>query len=70
MAARIAEITSAIDVLARNPQIGRPTEGGHRELVVGSGARGCVDLYRYVTEIDAVFVLANRGREKGGFRRG
>jgi toxin ParE1/3/4 len=70
VATRVAEITSAIDVLGRNPQIGRPAEGERRELVIGSGARGYVALYRYVPEIDAVFVLAVRGQKKGGFRRG
>jgi len=66
---RVAEIAAAIDVLARNPRIGRPVEGDRRELVIGSGSRGYVALYRYVPELDAEFVVAIRGQKAGGFRR-
>ena len=69
-AARVAEITAAIDVLGRNPQIGRPAEGDRRELVIGSGSRGYIALYRYVPELDAVFVVAICGQKEGGYRRG
>jgi toxin ParE1/3/4 len=70
IAGRIAEITAAIDVLARNPRIGRPVNGDRRELVIGSGSRGYVALYRFVPELDAVFVIAIRGQKEGGFQRG
>jgi len=49
---------AAIDVLTINPQIGRPTREEMRELVIGKGSRGYVALYRYLPELDAVFVLA------------
>lgn len=55
---RVAEILAAIDVLTINPQIGRPTREEMRELVIGKGSRGYVALYRYLPELDAVFVLA------------
>ena len=64
---RIESIIAAIDVLERNPLIGRPTRGDMRELVIGRGARGYVALYRYVTELDTVFVLAIRGQKEAGF---
>jgi toxin ParE1/3/4 len=69
IAGRIAEILAAIDVLTTNPQIGRPARDDDRELVIGSGARGYVALYRYAPEVNAVFVLAIRAQKEAGFRR-
>ena len=65
--ARIQDIVSAVDVLERSPLIGRPTEGGKRELVIGRGSRGFVALYRYVVEVDTVFVLAVRSQREAGY---
>ena len=70
LASRIAEILSAIDVLARNPQIGRPVQDDRRELVIGAGSRGSIALYTYVSGLDAVFVLAIRAQREAGYRRG
>ena len=69
-AGRIGEIVQAIDVLAGNPLIGRPAPQDLRELVIGRRARGYVALYRYVAEIDTVFVLALRSQREAGYRRG
>lgn len=66
---RIREIVEAIDVLASNPLIGRPAGNGKRELVIGRRTHGYVALYRYVAEIDTVFVLAVRGQREAGFAR-
>ncbi len=66
---RIEEIIRAIDVLERNPLIGRPARAGLRELVIGRRARGYVALYRYVAELDTVFVLAIRGQKEAGYTR-
>jgi len=63
---RINEIIQAISVLEFNPLIGRPAKGGKRELVIGRRTRGYVALYRYVAEIDTVFVLALRGQKEAG----
>jgi hypothetical protein len=52
-----------------NPLIGRPAAGDKRELIIGRGSRGYVALYRYVVELDAVYVLAVRSRREGGYRR-
>ncbi len=68
-AARIGEIIAAFDVLQTNPRIGRPAAGGKRELIIGHGSRGHVALYRYVAEIDTVFVLALRSQREAGYRR-
>jgi plasmid stabilization system protein ParE len=68
--ARIAGIVEAIQVLARNPLIGRPARGGARELVIGRGAQGYVALYRFIAGIDTVFILAIRAQREAGYRRG
>lgn len=66
---RIDTIISAIDVLERNPQIGRTTSSDMRELVIGRRSRGYVALYRYMAEFDIVFVLALRARAGAGCTR-
>lgn len=66
---RIADVIKAIDVLERNPLIGRPVRADLRELVIGRRARGYVALYRYVAELDTVFVLAIRGQKEAGQAR-
>jgi toxin ParE1/3/4 len=64
---RIREIIQAIAVLEHNPLIGRPVFADKRELVIGRRAHGYVALYRYVTEIDTVFVLALRSQREAGY---
>jgi plasmid stabilization system protein ParE len=66
---RIREIIQAIDVLQHNPLIGRPVSADTRELVIGRRARGYVALYRYIEQIDTVFVLAIRGQREAGCGR-
>ena len=65
---RVADIIGAIDVLERNPLIGRVVRTDLRELVIGQRARGYVALYRYVAELDTVFVLAIRGQKEAGYK--
>jgi toxin ParE1/3/4 len=64
---RIADILSAIDVLERNPQIGRPTADGLSELIVGRDARGYVVLYTYAAGRNTVFILAVRSQREVGY---
>ena len=66
---RIGEIIQAVQILAHSPLIGRPVKGGKRELVIGQDSRGYVALYRYVADIDAVFVLAIRSQRESGDKR-
>lgn len=66
---RIREIIQAIAVLEHNPLIGRPAEQEKRELIIGRHARGYVALYRYVPEIDTVFVLALKSQREAGYAR-
>lgn len=65
----LGEIMQAIEILGHSPLIGRPVKAGRRELLVGRGSRAYVALYRYVVDIDTVFVLALRGRREVGFKR-
>lgn len=66
--ARLQEILDAIEILVHSPLIGRPVRNGERELVIGRGNRGYVALYRYLAEIDTVFVLALRAQRESGFK--
>ena len=68
-AARIGEIIQAFNVLETNPLIGRPATRNLRELIIGRGSRGYVALYRYVAELDTVFVLAVRSQREAGYKR-
>lgn len=65
---RIDEIIHAISVLGLNPLIGRPVHGEKRELIIGPRSGGYVGLYRYVSEIDTVLVLAVLGQREAGYR--
>lgn len=64
---RILEIINALDVLEHNPRIGRPVAKGKRELVIGRRSHGYIALYRYIAEIDTVFVLAIRSQREAGY---
>lgn len=66
---RMGEILDAVQVLTHSPQIGRPVQGGKRELVIGHASRGYVALYQYVAAIDTVFLLAVRSQREVGFKR-
>ena len=66
-AARIEEIIQAISVLESNPLIGRPVHDDKRELVIGRRSHGYVALYRYIAEIDVVFILALRSQKETGY---
>lgn len=66
-ALRIREIIEALNVLEHNPMIGRPANNDKRELVIGRSSHGYVALYRYIIEIDTVFVLAVRSQQEAGY---
>ena len=67
---RISEIVQAIQILAHSPLIGRKVKDGKRELVIGQSSRGYIALYRFVPQIDTVFVLALRSQRELGFPAG
>ena len=66
---RIAEIVEAIQILKHSPEIGRKVKAGKRELVIGHASHGYVALYRFVQEIDVIFMLALRARREAGYKR-
>jgi toxin ParE1/3/4 len=65
--ARLEEILDALHLLVRHPLIGRPSDNGLRELVIGQGARGYVALYSFNEFDDEVVVLALRAQREAGF---
>lgn len=65
---RIKGFIEALDILAHNPQIGRPAANEMRELVIGRREKGYLALYRYIEEIETVFVLAIRSQREAGYR--
>lgn len=67
---RIGEILDAVQILSHSPLIGRPVRHGMRELVIGRATRGYVALYRYVSPVDTVFLLAVRAQREDGYKRG
>ena len=67
-ATRIEEIVDAISVLEGNPMIGRPSSNDLHVLVIGQRSKGYVALYRFIPEIDTVFVLAIRAQKEAGYK--
>ena len=67
---RVREIIEALNVLEHNPLIGRPANNDKGELVIGRRSHGYVALYRYVAEVDTVFILAVRNQREAGFAGG
>ncbi len=63
----IREIIEALNVLEHNPMIGHPANNDKRALVIGRSSHGYVALYRYIAEIDTVFVLAMRIQQEAGY---
>ena len=56
-------------VLAHSPPIGRKVKGGNRELVISRPSRGYVALYRFLPDIDTIFILASRSQPEAGYKR-
>ena len=65
---RIGGIPEAIQILTHSPLIGRAVKNGKRELLTGRATRGYVALYRYVADVDTVFVLAVQAQLADGFK--
>nr|WP_224747009.1 type II toxin-antitoxin system RelE/ParE family toxin [Pelovirga terrestris] len=64
---QLQSIMAAMSLLEHSPLIGRPAATDMRELVIGRRSRGYVALYRYVAEIDTVFVLALKSQCEAGY---
>jgi toxin ParE1/3/4 len=67
---RIDEIVAALDILQTSPQIGRLADSdGMRELIISTGASGYLALYRFIPELDVVFVVAVRSQRELRYQR-
>ncbi|MGV7209115.1 type II toxin-antitoxin system RelE/ParE family toxin [Oxalobacteraceae bacterium A2-2] len=64
-ASKISDIVASLRILGQNPNIGRLAQGGKQELLIGSRPHGYRVLYRYLPDIDTVFVLAIRSQRLG-----
>ncbi|MGQ0547007.1 MAG: type II toxin-antitoxin system RelE/ParE family toxin [Betaproteobacteria bacterium] len=64
----LAQLRSAVEVLAAHPRIGRRTRSQMRELVVSYGASGYIALYRFDAARALVRVLRIRHQREAGFR--
>ncbi len=53
---------------AQNPEIGRRVNNAMRELIIGQKSRGYIALYRFIPDIDTVFILAIRSHREAGYR--
>lgn len=60
-------LMDGLDVLVRQPGIGRPLGGGLRELILHRGKSGYLALYRYLPDLDAVRVLRLRHQREAGY---
>jgi addiction module RelE/StbE family toxin len=63
----VTAIQSAVNNLAAHPLVGRRLEGELRELIISYGHSGYVALYRFVSSIDEVRILAIRHQREVGY---
>jgi plasmid stabilization system protein ParE len=61
-------LIDAIRVLENHPLIGRPAEGGMRELVISRGKSGYLALYLYRESDNQAIVLAIRHQREAGYK--
>lgn len=60
-------IADAVAMLADHPLIGRPLDGGERELMISRGRTGYVALYSLEEEHDTVLILGIRHQREAGY---
>lgn len=61
-------IAEAVQILKRHPLIGRPAEGGLRELAISRGRSGHLALYSFEEAADTVLILALRHQREAGYQ--
>jgi len=59
-AVAVERIRTAIELLEHHPFVGRVVDEPIRELVISFGRTGYLALYRFVPQIDQVWILALR----------
>lgn len=60
-------IAEKLELLTLQPNIGRISENGLRELIIEFGSSGYIALYRYESTNDSVYVLAFRHQKEAGY---
>ncbi len=60
-------VFDALEILVQHPEIGRKVHFGQRELVISRGRTGYLALYRFLTHIDCIVVLALRHQREAGY---
>lgn len=63
----VANIQSAILILADHPLIGRKRDAFRRELIISHGRAGYVAMYRYDPAYNVVRILRIRHQREAGF---
>jgi plasmid stabilization system protein ParE len=63
----VAFVMDAVEVLYKQPGIGRPLPGDLRELIIERGNTGYLALYRYVRERHYVRILRIRHQRECGY---
>lgn len=65
--AMVESILDAVELLGKQPGIGRPMPGGLRELIIERGHAGYLALYRYDRSRQYVRVLRLRHQRECGY---
>jgi len=61
-------IQDGIMLLARHPEIGRPsTDRNIRELVISRGNTGYIALYEFIESADTIVILGLRHQREAGY---
>jgi plasmid stabilization system protein ParE len=60
-------VAEAVQILANHPFIGRPAEGGLRELIISRGHSGYAALYCHEDRHDVALILAVRHQREAGY---
>lgn len=63
-----ALIIEALEILVQHPEIGRKAHFGQRELVISRGRTGYLALYRFLSHIDRILILALRHQREAGYK--
>ena len=63
-------ILDALNVLTHQPGIGRPVEGGLRELIVSRGRSGYLARYEFDLTRDLVLMARIRHQRESGYAEG
>jgi plasmid stabilization system protein ParE len=63
-AAKVLKIVEALEILQQTPLIGKSVQHGRRELLVGRRRSTYTARYRYMEDIDMVFILSVRSQRQ------